>query len=65
MTAQSSLSEVILPALPRGARFLAALNVRAFRTGVPIFAGFNPDEKARRRAAGKRQRAARRVHRSR
>ncbi|MDT8915787.1 hypothetical protein [Amycolatopsis sp. PS_44_ISF1] len=51
-------------ALPVAARTLVALNVRSRNTGVPIFAGIEPAEKRRRRAAGKRQRAARRVHRA-
>ncbi|UVK59048.1 hypothetical protein SEA_CEN1621_30 [Microbacterium phage Cen1621] len=38
-------------------RILVALNL----TGKHIFAGIDPAEKARRRAAGKRQRAARKA----
>lgn len=50
-------------ALTHGAKFLLALNAKAARTGSPVFAGVGLAEKARRRAAGKRQRAARKVNR--
>ena len=43
--------------------FLLALNAKANRTGTPVFTGIDPEERRRRRAAGKRQRAARKVNR--
>lgn len=51
--------------LPAGARFLFALNAKANRTGSPIFAGIDRDEKARRRAKNKVARQSRRVNRGR
>lgn len=39
----------------------AALNRKAARTGSSVYAGIDPAEKRRRRAVGKRQRAARKA----
>ncbi len=43
------------------AKALFSLNAVAVRRGAPLFAGIPFPEKARRRAAGKRQRAARKI----
>jgi hypothetical protein len=45
-------------------KFLLALNAKANRTGTPVFAGVDPVEKARRRAAGKVAKAQRKVNRA-
>ena len=50
-------------ALTAGAKFLLALNAKAERTGSPVYGDIGPVERARRRAVGKRQRAARRLNR--
>ena len=49
--------------LTSGAKFLLALSAKAQRTGSPVFAGIPAAEKARRRAAGKRAKAARKANR--
>ncbi|MBP2323322.1 hypothetical protein JOF56_003707 [Kibdelosporangium banguiense] len=54
----------LIGALPHGSKFLFVLNAKASATGAPIFAGIDRAEKLRRRAAGKRQRAARRINRA-
>ncbi len=43
------------------AKALFSLNAVAAQRGAPLFAGIPASEKARRRAAGKRQRAARKI----
>jgi len=47
--------------LTHGTKFLLAVTAKAERTGSPVYAGIPAAERARRRAAGKRQRAARRA----
>lgn len=51
--------------LTSGAKFLLALNAKADRTGSPVYGDIGVVERARRRAVGKRQRAARKIGRGR
>lgn len=48
-------------ALPMEARVLLSLNAKARRTGSPVFTGVGLAEKNRRRAAGRRAKAARKI----
>ncbi len=50
--------------LTSGAKALLALNAKADRTGSPVYGDIGYVERARRRAVGKRQRAARKINRS-
>jgi len=52
-------------ALTFGAKALLALNAKAERTGSAIYGDVGSVERAKRRAVGKRQRAARRINRGR
>ncbi len=54
-------SQASYDALTFGAKFLAALGAKEHRTGSAVFRGIPASEKARRRAKGKAQRAARRA----
>ncbi len=50
-------------ALPMKSRVLLSLNAKADRTGSPVFTGVGQAERDRRRASGRRAKAARKVNR--